>query len=520
MLTVKSMKARKIANLVGKMVAAKEAINYSMAHLRYLQRALGRAIQGPEGFEEMVQVPREARKDFSWWIENLQAQNGCSIRSLTPDLIIQTDASLTGWGAVCGASRTGGHWLEHDKTWHINVLELQAIYLALNCFTRNLSNQHILIKSDNVSALSYINRQGGGGDEKQGPPKGVRHNLEFLPGTSVNLDRRACPRYSQWGSRLPFKALGRCIRLDVRKANFHSNFSGLRAISDRPFCKSFQRPMRSLLQLEARPRVKVRGKCIHPDMDRSCSICVSPVHPHCEVPEESKGGEGNNLPCCDTQMDSPALVRPGTRDECADSITDSSNPQQPAAESGGTTPLNSEQDPLPNRLESFRGKLSSRGLSEGAQTLITSSWRKGTSIQYDCVWKIFSGWCSEREINPFCATLEEVSNLAEQFEKGKSYSTLNIFRSALSATLSPVDGKPLGPHPLICRLLKRAGIKRPPQAKYSFTWDVQVVLDYIQSLGGNSELSLKLLSKKGFCFSSAGYRLSGVRNCQNGDQFG
>ena len=161
MLTVKSVKARKIAHLVGKMVAAKEAINYSMAHLRYLQRALGRAIQGPEGFEEMVQVPKEACEDLSWWIENLQAQNGRSIQTLAPDLIIQTDASLSGWGAVCGGSRTGGLWLEHEKTWHINVLELQAIYLALNCFTKNISNQHILIKSDNVSALSYINRQGG-----------------------------------------------------------------------------------------------------------------------------------------------------------------------------------------------------------------------------------------------------------------------------------------------------------------------------------------------------------------------
>ncbi|KAJ8050270.1 hypothetical protein HOLleu_03405 [Holothuria leucospilota] len=144
-----------------------------------------------------------------------------------------------------------------------------------------------------------------------------------------------------------------------------------------------------------------------------------------------------------------------------------------------------------------KGNLTARGLSEEAQTLITSSWRKGTSDQYDCVWKFFSGWCSEREINPFCASLEEASNfLAEQFEKGKSYSTLNIYRSALSATLPPIDGKPLGQHPLICRLLKGVSIKRPPQAKYSFTWDVQVVLDYIKSLGANSDLSLKLLSKK------------------------
>ncbi|KAJ8018833.1 hypothetical protein HOLleu_42961 [Holothuria leucospilota] len=303
------------------------------------------------------------------------------------------------------------------------------------------------------------------GNEKQGSPKGGRHNMGILSGSSIDLDRRACPGYPEWGSRLPVKALGRCIRLDAKQANFQSNCSNLGAIPDRPVRKSNQCPVSGLLQLEDRPGVTV-GKCIHSDMDKSCSICIPPFYSHCKVPEEGQGGEGNSLPC-DTQVDNPTLVCPGTGDECTVPYTDSSNSQS-AVESRGTTPLNSEQDPIPNRLENFRGNLTARGLSEEAQTLITSSWRKGTSDQYDCVWKFFSGWCSEREINPFCASLEEASNfLGEQFEKGKSYSTLNSYRSALSATLPPIDGKPLGQHPLICRLLKGVSIKRPPQAKYS-----------------------------------------------------
>jgi hypothetical protein len=37
---------------------------------------------------------------------------------------------------------------------------VKAIYLALQCFTKNLTNQYILIRSDNTTAVSYINRMG------------------------------------------------------------------------------------------------------------------------------------------------------------------------------------------------------------------------------------------------------------------------------------------------------------------------------------------------------------------------
>ena len=36
----------------------------------------------------------------------------------------------------------------------------------------------------------------------------------------------------------------------------------------------------------------------------------------------------------------------------------------------------------------------------------------------------------------------------------------------------------------------------PPQPKYSFTWDVQTVLDYIDGLGDSCGLDLKTMSKK------------------------
>ena len=45
-----------------------------------------------------------------------------------------TDASLKGWGAVLGINKTGGAWSSLEKDFHINILELLAIYYALRSF--------------------------------------------------------------------------------------------------------------------------------------------------------------------------------------------------------------------------------------------------------------------------------------------------------------------------------------------------------------------------------------------------
>ena len=50
-------------------------------------------------------------------------------------------------------------------------------------------------------------------------------------------------------------------------------------------------------------------------------------------------------------------------------------------------------------------------------------------------------------VDPILPTVSSVTNfLADQFAKGRQYRTINIARSALSATLPSVDGQPVGQH--------------------------------------------------------------------------
>ena len=86
--------------------------------------------------------------------------------------------------------------------------------------------------------------------------------------------------------------------------------------------------------------------------------------------------------------------------------------------------------------------------------------------------------------------------LAHLHELGYQSRSLNAYRSAISSVHDTVNGVEVGKHPMISRLLKGAYHARPPLPRYTSTWNVQVVLRYIDNLGPSSSLSLKLLTFK------------------------
>lgn len=73
-------------------------------------------------------------------------------------LEIFSDASLTGSDASCRFQRSHGWWSKNDRVFHINALELKATFLALKCFATNHQNCEILLRLDNTTTISYINR--------------------------------------------------------------------------------------------------------------------------------------------------------------------------------------------------------------------------------------------------------------------------------------------------------------------------------------------------------------------------
>ncbi len=90
----------------------------------------------------------------------------CFLRAEVPleqvsrHVVVSTDASATGWGAMCNGHAAVGLWTGPQLQWHINCLELLAVWLALRRFRTLLHEKHILVRSDNTATVVYINHQG------------------------------------------------------------------------------------------------------------------------------------------------------------------------------------------------------------------------------------------------------------------------------------------------------------------------------------------------------------------------
>ena len=149
------------------------------------------------------------------------------------------------------------------------------------------------------------------------------------------------------------------------------------------------------------------------------------------------------------------------------------------------------------RSNVIREQLKGQGFSEPVTEIVVNSWRKGTRKQYGLAWNKWYLWCFIRGLNPF-STSENIVLMYLHFlmKEGKSYSVLNTHKSMLLQTLIFFDNKWCKNPFLLSKFMKGLYNLNPPAPKYSFTWNVSKVLNFLCSLVPLSELSLKLLTFK------------------------
>lgn len=137
------------------------------------------------------------------------------------------------------------------------------------------------------------------------------------------------------------------------------------------------------------------------------------------------------------------------------------------------------------------------GLSQRATKLVEASWRQSTEAQYSSCWRRWTVWASLHGISSTSPALSEVVNfLADLYDEGLQYRTINTVRSTLSSTLPQYNGYFVGKHPLILRLMKGIFNSRPVIPKLFPAWSVKTVLSTLAQWSPANSLSLKLLSMK------------------------
>lgn len=264
---------------------------------------------------------------------------------------------------------------------------------------------------------------------------------------------------------------------------------------NRPVCLQIDESTATVCKL-APGSSRLRDGRVYRGLESPEGICFSPVQL-----DSSNTDEGERRQCdssfSSTNLASATLVAPLTR--AGNKLTSSS----PAVSKspGGSVQCRGHSSNVPQapvgRLGHLQRRCSTEGFSSTTTRLLSSATRQSTNKAYDSAWGKWSRWCDTREIDPISANLRDIlSFLSDQFDNNLQYRTINVFRSAISSVHQWVDGKPVGQHPTVIRLMKGIANERPFKPRYSSTWDVSRVTSYLSSLGDNDKLCLRLLTKK------------------------
>ena len=150
---------RDLASFIGNLVAADPAVPLGPLHYKFLEIERNEQLSLHKGdYEAFITLSERAQEMLQWWLTNIPTLNRPVIQP-PPTCEIFTDASLLGWGARMGSIKIGGQWAKSELC-HINLLELKAVFLAIQTLCRNTYPAHVKIRSDNSTTVACINKAG------------------------------------------------------------------------------------------------------------------------------------------------------------------------------------------------------------------------------------------------------------------------------------------------------------------------------------------------------------------------
>ncbi|XP_070208316.1 uncharacterized protein [Littorina saxatilis] len=153
--------ARVLTSVLGQMESMATLIPLGRVNKRPFQVALqSRWDQSVQDWNFQIPLGTWFLKTTRAWLLPALFQ-GVPIVCPQPEKELFTDASLSGWGAHLDGQMVSGVWDSTQSSLHINLLELEAVSLALRAFRSSLEGRHVRIHTDNTTVASYVNKQGG-----------------------------------------------------------------------------------------------------------------------------------------------------------------------------------------------------------------------------------------------------------------------------------------------------------------------------------------------------------------------
>ncbi|KAL0175478.1 hypothetical protein M9458_027808, partial [Cirrhinus mrigala] len=456
----RSLTVKQFQRLLGLMAAASNVIPFGLLYMRPLQWWLKTRGFSPRGNPlRMIKVTRRCLRALDMWRKPWFLSQGPALGAPCRRVTLATDASLTGWGAVMSGHPARGLWSGHQLTWHINCLEMLAVFQGLKHFLPDLRDRHVLVRTDNTAVVSYINHQGG---LRSRPLYKLAHQIlvwsqgkllslraVFVPGylnVGADILSRQGPRPGEW--MLHPEVVKQIWRV------FGPAQVDLFATRDNAQCPlwySLVHPAPLGLDAMVRTWPRLRLYAFPP-------IALLPGVLE-RVRRDGVMVLGPDFP--------PRRLSLGDSRQEGSPLTGRGFPPSPPA--GVVEALG---------VASEGAHLLASGLSTEVVETLLQSRAPSTRKLYALKWKLFTSWCGRRQQNPVnCPVGSVLEFLQDRLSAGLSHSTLKVYVAAIAAYHAPLGGLSVGKDPLVTRFLRGALRLRPPVRPRVPSWDLSVVLE-------------------------------------------
>ena len=445
---------RQFMSLIGLLTATEKQVVAGRLHMRPIQWHLKRHWHVPESLEKIIPLPQALHTHLRWWLSPKNVLKGQPLHPLQHALQLFTDASNEGWGAHLGDFTARGLWSIQESAFHINLLELKAVLLALKQFERLCWNQTILVCSDNTTVVSYINKEGG---MKSGSLCALLWRLlMWCNQRQIVLRARHIPGH---------------LNVIADKLSRHgqviqTEWSLLQEVFDQ-ICRRC---------VPGSGSASLESGCPQRSLARSGCLCFSPGGP------PGEGGlqvDGSRIPQSHSHCTRVAqhVMVLGSGQHVSTDSPKSSESREPVDSTLQSVSSQGPSQSEPACMAPRAFAIQQAGFSEEVATRIEAPQRRSTRAIYESKWSVFVRWCEEHKVDFRSPSIKQISDFLLYLfqEKHLQPSTIDGYRTAISDKIG--NGRVnIGKDENLTRLLDSFHRDKPKGRRGVPSWNLSLVL--------------------------------------------
>ncbi|XP_057294612.1 uncharacterized protein LOC130623139 [Hydractinia symbiolongicarpus] len=273
-LTKPSMTVWELSSLVGKLSSTSPAVIPANLQIRHMQKCLTKALQLNKSYQAVVHLDPQALWEIHWWLDNLALAQGRSLLKSLQRVIIQTDASKQGWGAVCQGRNIGGAMVSariQPSHQHLRIKSGLSSYANV---LQNDAPRTYSLPNRQYDSASLYNENGG----HQGPSLDsvIKRPVDFSIIQGDHNYSRTSTRDTECEGRLDVQKLCGLERMASRSSNIQDSMQKVGHTRRRPICITTFSSGTELHVLETRPRL-LSGGCTATTVGEPLPVCISSV---------------------------------------------------------------------------------------------------------------------------------------------------------------------------------------------------------------------------------------------------